>query len=97
MQAILSFNTYKWKFWWTGETTITNPTVATPISVVLGSLSISKDIYGLCTGDWNGSYTLGKSASESLTLNYGKTMQVSPAEFELPLYAGWIWKSELFH
>ena len=31
----------------------------------------------------------GKSASESLTLNYAQTMQVQTGtEFELPLYAG---------
>jgi hypothetical protein len=82
----------EWKFWWAGDMTTVNPYAgSTTISVTIGGSSISKDIYGLCTGDFNGSFTPGaaKSASESLTLNYGKTVQVSPgSEFELPVYAG---------
>ena len=86
----------EWKFWWAGDMTTVNPYAgSTTISVTIGGSSINKDIYGLCTGDFNSSFTpgAGKSASESLTLNYGKTMQVRPVRsLNCRCMQEWIWK-----
>jgi hypothetical protein len=83
----------KWKFWWAGEMTTANPYLGSnTISIAIGGGPISnKVLYGLCTGDYNMSFapTAGKSASETLTLDYAQTMQVQTnTEFELPINAG---------
>jgi hypothetical protein len=56
---------------------------------VAGTL-ITRDFYGLCTGDFNRSFAPSslKVASESLILNYGQSIIVVPdMEFDLPLSA----------
>jgi hypothetical protein len=81
-----------WKFWLAGDMISANPYAgpADP-SVTIGSSSGSQNLYGLCTGDFNQSFTPGttKEASESLTLNYGKTIYAEVGdELELPIYTG---------
>jgi hypothetical protein len=85
------FNTTNWKFWWAGDMISANPyTGLTAISVAIGGSSITKDLFGECTGDFNRSFTPGgakESASKTLFLTYGKTMYVKTGtEFDLPVY-----------
>jgi hypothetical protein len=81
-----------WNFAWAGDLTTTNPPASTSMDVTIGGGNAVMDIYGQCTGDWNGSFTPDASKSSgtgSLTLNYGQYLQVTPdVAFELPLYAG---------
>jgi parallel beta-helix repeat protein len=84
-----------WTFWKSGETIAVNPApvssmVYPAISVPFGSTPITQNFYGLVTGDFNMSFVpgSGKVESESLTLNYGNTIQVlADTEFELPLFS----------
>lgn len=81
-----------WKFWLTGDMINANPYLgpANP-SVTILSTSTTQDLYGLCTGDFNQSFTPGttKSESESLTLEYVESISVASGDvFELPIYTG---------
>jgi hypothetical protein len=87
-----------WTFWRTNDLISINPAI--PVDPAFGVLSfnvpfgsgpITQNFWGMSSGDFNGSFTPGgaKTASESLTLNYGKSIKVDVnAQFELPIYAG---------
>ena len=80
-----------WNYYWAGDLTTTNIAPTLPMSVMIGGGNATMDIFGQCTGDFNGNFAPGvtKSASESLTLDYRENMLVSSdTEFELPVYAG---------
>lgn len=83
-----------WSFWKPGEMISANPggSLGDPQVTITGSgPSATQNFYGLVTGDFNRSFTPGtdgKSGSESLTLNYGQTIETGAEAFELPLYAG---------
>ena len=81
-----------WNYYWAGEmTNNANTAPILPMSVVIGGGNSSMDIYGQCTGDFNGNFAPGtmKSADESLSMEYGQYMLVdSDTEFELPINAG---------
>jgi len=83
-----------WIFQRTGETyNNSQPPVSgmlLPSITVSGSMS-NVNFYGLCTGDFNRSFTPGllKTANENLLLNYGQNKKVKESsEFELPIYSG---------
>jgi hypothetical protein len=84
-----AFDRPDWTFWKTGETISTNstpgesyPTVTIPV----GSNS-TVNFLGLCTGDFNRSFTPGlKSARATLQLNDGKNrLAGNDQEFNLPI------------
>jgi hypothetical protein len=88
-----------WTFWRTNDFITSNPDPYPPVSsfstlsinVPFGSGPITQNFWGMVSGDFNGSFTPGgaKTASESLTLNYGKSIKVDVnTQFELPIYAG---------
>jgi hypothetical protein len=80
-----------WNFYWAGDINLSNACPALPMSVFIGGGNAVKDIFGMCTGDFNGNFSpsVAKSYSESLALEYGKNILVDAnAEVELPLYAG---------
>ena len=83
----------RWSFWSVDETISANPgeDLGDPQVTITGSgPAIAQNFYGLVTGDFNRSFTPGddgKSGSESLTLNYGQTVEVGEDAFELPLVA----------
>ena len=83
---------HDWNYYWAGDMTNDANTAPTlPMTVVIGGGNSVMDIYGQCTGDFNGNFAPGtmKSASENLTLDYRENMLVSSnTEFELPVYAG---------
>jgi hypothetical protein len=79
-----------WTFWTTGQfisvnsTTESYPSVTLPVGV-----DVSANMYGLCTGDFNRSFNplLKKTASKTLSLIYGRSLQVSNnQEFDLPIH-----------
>jgi hypothetical protein len=79
-----------WEFWKTPDPIGGNPYTGTkpyiPVSVVTSP--VTQNLYGLCTGDFNGSFVPGstKEASNTLSLTYGGTLQVKTGdEFDLPL------------
>jgi hypothetical protein len=83
-----------WQFWKQPDPVVSPyqnpPNDATkpyiPISVGIGP--VTQNLYGLCTGDFNGSFIPGssKEASNTLSLTYGATLQVKTGdEFDLPL------------
>ena len=83
------FDRAPWTFWETGKTITagyTPPTEDFPI-VTVGGGDKTANIYGLCTGDFNRSFTPAKkSTSSDLILNYANTIQVSAnQEFDLPI------------
>jgi hypothetical protein len=80
-----------WNYYWVGSMNTTNSTPPLPMSIVIGGGNATGDIFGQCTGDFNGNFAPGvmKSANESLTLDYGQNVIVDVnTEFELPVYAG---------
>jgi hypothetical protein len=84
------FNHY-WNYYWAGDLTTTNTFPDLPMTVDIGGGNATKNIFGQCTGDYNGNFAPGlmKSASESLTLDYRENRLVSSnTEFDLPVYAG---------
>jgi hypothetical protein len=80
-----------WTFWLVNDLVSNNP-LPTPENVLISvpGTTLVHNLYGLCTGDFNGSFIPDqtmKSASNTLSLNYGGTMQVKTGEeFDLPLY-----------
>jgi parallel beta-helix repeat protein len=81
-----------WSFWSVGELIGSNPGVSLGFPQVIVpavGTTVSKNFYGLVTGDFNRSFTPSalKSGSESLTLSYGQTIEVGEDAFEFPLYA----------
>jgi hypothetical protein len=81
-----------WNYYWAGSIHPNNASYpALPMSIVIGGGNAVGNIFGQCTGDFNGNFSPGvmKSESESLTLNLGQSMLVEAnAEVELPVYAG---------
>jgi hypothetical protein len=81
-----------WSFWKKGETISVNGwTEGLYPNVTVGIVSESYDMYGMVTGDFNGSYdpTLAKSGTTDLYLNTGNTVGAAPdAEVLLPVTAG---------
>ena len=84
-------NKEDWNYYWVGCSQATNTSPTLPMSVTLAGGNDVKDIFGQCTGDFNGNFAPGvmKSSFENLALNYRKNMLVSSgSEFELPIFAG---------
>jgi hypothetical protein len=81
-----------WSFWKKGETISVNGWIEGLYpNVTVGIVSESYDMYGMVTGDFNGSYdpTLAKSGTTDLYLNTGNTVGAAPdAEVLLPVTAG---------
>jgi len=83
-----------WNYYWAGDMRTTNTAPSMPMSLTIGVGNLGnlvQGIFGQCTGDFNGNFAPGvmKSASESLTLDYGQNVIVDEnTEFELPVYAG---------
>lgn len=79
-----------WKFW-IPTLTSANPYTGPALpSVTVGSSSVSQNLYGLCTGDFNRSYSgASKGDSESLVLKSGKQIFAEVgSELELPITIG---------
>jgi hypothetical protein len=83
-----AFDREPWTFWETGKTISSNtsPSDGFPI-VTVGGANKTANMYGLCTGDFNRSFTPAKkSTSSDLILNYANTIQVSANQvFDLPI------------
>lgn len=81
-----------WTFWRTGQFIAANPVAPVevfPTVTLPVGLDITANMYGLCTGDFNRSFNplLKKSASNTLSLIYGRSMLVtSNQEFDLPIH-----------
>lgn len=79
-----------WTFWRTGQTISTNstPVESYPaVSLVAGS-NITANIYGLCTGDFNRSFSGGQEKASGVALNLvnnGTVYASANTEIELPL------------
>jgi hypothetical protein len=58
------------------------PSYPETIMIPVSGASLTQNIYGLCTGDFNGSFTPGsaKDASNSLSLTYGTTIQMKAGD-----------------
>lgn len=84
-----AFDRPSWTFWEAGQTISTNP--VSPLEsypvVTISASNKTANIYGLCTGDFNRSFTPAKkSTSSSVDLIYAGNKQVSSSqEFELPI------------
>ena len=100
-EAFLSAASSPWSYWKTGASIVSNSVPyeqgnsskpwPTAITVAVGGNVSNFDLYGMCTGDFNGSLTPTtlKSASWSMMLTTSSNMQVGAnQEFELPLRAG---------
>jgi hypothetical protein len=81
----------KWQFW--DDSTINSGShytgSYTNIPVSVGTGAVIENLYGLCTGDFNGSFVPDekKAASNTLSLTYGATLQATTGEeFDLPVY-----------
>lgn len=87
-----AFSHGPWSFWTVGDMILANPGPSGYPTVTIPAIgtTVSKNFYGMVTGDFNRSFTPSalKSVSESLTLNYGQTIETGAEAFELPLYAG---------
>jgi len=84
----MAFDRPGWTFWIAGQLSDTNGATDAYPSVTLGSLDVSVNFYGLCTGDFNRSFNpdLTKSAESSPDLIYAGTRLVkSQLEFDLPV------------
>jgi len=83
------FDRPNWTFWEAGKTISTNssPTESYPVISIVNGSNKTANMYGLCTGDFNRSYTPSlKSANSNLSLTYGITKQVGAnEEFDLPV------------
>jgi hypothetical protein len=83
-----------WTFWRTNDMIINDAQLNTyhfpeTDTIIVNGSSRTFNIYGLSTGDFNGSFIPGsaKEASNSLSLTYGATLQATTGEeFDLPLY-----------
>jgi hypothetical protein len=90
-------NRGNWTFWLKGET-INDNDLASPVpltqidlpTITVLSSALSKDFYGMVTGDFNGSLVpAAKSANQALTLEYDQLTTVKTGDvFELPVKAG---------
>ena len=86
------FTRSEWSYWKAGDNVNSNldpNRVLTSFDVVVGGSSlINYDLYGICTGDFNGSFIPGslKSASSTVQLTYDATKKVdSSQDFDLPI------------
>jgi hypothetical protein len=84
-----AFNKGAWAFWRAGETISSNSSPAESYpQVTLGTSTVTANLYGLCAGDFNGSYIPGakRTGSESLKLIHDETIRiVAGQEFDLPV------------
>lgn len=92
-QGTTGFTRSAWSFWTAGETISINPgSVGYPSVTIPGiGSTVTKNFYGLVTGDFNRSFTPNnaKSGTEYLSLEYGNVVEVSTGStFTLPVYAG---------
>jgi len=80
-----------WSYWQSGALVNTNPPAPAPFNVnVSGGDVTNYNIYGMVTGDFNGSYTPGpaKSTASSLILTYGGSVTAGAGQdLDLPLRA----------
>ncbi len=81
-----------WTFWPAYDWIHNNlePQYVTKHDILVSGASVTEDLYGLCTGDFNGSFIPGskKSVNNALTLTYGSVMGVNNNEpFDLPIYS----------
>lgn len=80
-----------WTFWNAGTTISANPITPLPdypLVTLLPGNDMTVNMYGLCTGDFNRSFSpIGKmAASNTLSLGYGRTIHADPGqELELPV------------
>jgi len=86
------FDRASWSYWKKGDMVLNNynpSPMSSLLSVLLAGANMNKyDLYGMVTGDYNGSYSPGsaKSTNSSLTLINGSNMLVGPnQDFELPI------------
>ena len=83
-----------WSFWLTGDQISANPGVSLgypQVTVPSVGTTVTRNFYGLVTGDFNRSFTpnSAKSGNEYLSLEYGDVVEVSTGStFALPVYAG---------
>jgi hypothetical protein len=84
-----------WTFWRSNDMILNDAQLNTyhfpeVDTITVPETSSTLNIYGLCTGDFNGSFTPNqtmKSASNTLSLTYGATLQATTGEeFDLPIY-----------
>ncbi len=85
------FDRPNWTFWETGKTISSNPSpvysiVYPNVTFTEGSNKVA-NMYGLCTGDFNRSFTPAKkSGNSSLDINYNGTIQIcNNQELDLPV------------
>jgi hypothetical protein len=80
-----------WSFWRVGETISSQtvpPTASYPSIIVTTGGNVTANMYGLCAGDFNRSFTPGltKSASTTLNMVYGTSVKANAnQEFDLPV------------
>lgn len=87
-----AFDRSAWSYWKKGDLVLSNydaNRLITTFPAVIASANVSNfDLYGMVTGDFNGSFTpsAAKSAASTLNLTYGDHVQVAAGqEFELPI------------
>jgi len=76
-----------WTFWKTGSLISANPTAESYPTVTLPvGADVVANMYGLCTGDFNRSYTPAKAFNDNLALVLDNTQPMNDdQEFEMPI------------
>jgi hypothetical protein len=79
-----------WVFWPVNDMIPSNPAPAynSNLQIVVNGVPITRNLYGLCSGDFNRSFVPNgsKEASNTLSLTYGSTRYVKTGEeFDLPV------------
>jgi hypothetical protein len=82
------FTRSAWSFWIAGETISANSIAAGNPVITVGCTDVTKDFYGLVTGDFNGSFSGLKSAPRTLHLKDGESSLAGEnVELDLPVVA----------